>query len=228
MMSHNFFRTLGALAVLVCGTACAPAPTTDDTGPPPPVILEIDNLLLTVAGGPGSAQWNDWQSALKMEDPCSSPQYARKLASPMRPLQESSATQIQRLQDAGMRVIVLTSRGPECRSQSFEQLHANGFRFEVNPWPPRDGYPAAFLPGAGSRPVIYEDGVFFTAGQHKGRMLKTLLDKSSEPLPTLVVMADHSQSHLNEVMKTFSLTRTKVHAWRYTREEGVAIPAEIQ
>jgi hypothetical protein len=247
-MSNIKKWTLGLLAALLLGPGCAPVPTPQDAGPPPPqnllgstdelqlvaelsldlasrygvdrvlVVLEIDNLLLTVEDDPGSEQWNNWQSALEMEDPCSSPQIAQKLALPMRPLQDSSVTQVQRLQDVGLRVIVLTSRGPGCRQQSFEQLHSNGFRLEVNPWPPRNGYPDAFLPDGGSRPVIYENGVFFTSGQHKGMMLKALLELSGEPLPVLVVMADHSQQDLNEVMKTFSWTSTKVHAWRYTRE----------
>jgi hypothetical protein len=47
--------------------------------------------------------------------------------------------------------------------------------------------------------------------------LKAFLGKSDEPLPTLIVMVDSEQSNLNSVMKKFSRTETKVHAWRYTR-----------
>jgi len=65
--------------------------------------------------------------------------------------------------------------------------------------------------------VAYKDGVFFTAGQNKGLMLKALLEKTGDPQPVLIVMADKSRESLNEVMKEFSWSSTKVHAWRYTR-----------
>jgi hypothetical protein len=49
-------------------------------------------------------------------------------------------------------------------------------------------------------------------------MLKSLLEKSGEPRPLLFLIVDQRQDKLNEVMKIFSWTDTKVHAWRYTRD----------
>ena len=168
------------------------------------VVLEIDGTLLT--GMPG-------QDA----DPCA--RSADTQSSPMHPVQADASQLVQRIQDAGVKVIVLTAREPGCRSHTFADLHNNGFDFTAQAWPPAEGYPEPFLPAGGNRPVLYKDGVFFTAGQNKGLMLKALLEKAGDPQPVLIVMADQSRESLNEVMKEFSWSSTKVQAWRYTRLE---------
>lgn len=171
------------------------------------VVLEIDGTLLT--GIPGQDT-----------DPCARP--AETQSSTMHPVQEDASQLVQRIQDAGMKVIVLTSRGPGCRSQTFADLRNNGFDFTAQAWPPVEGYPEPFLPAGGNRPVVYENGVFFTAGQNKGLMLKAMLEKTGGPQPVLIVMADQSRESLNEVMKEFSWSSTKVQTWRYTRGETEA------
>jgi hypothetical protein len=221
-----------ALATLLFA-GCAEAPKTPP-GPPPPqnllgstdelqlvielslnlareysgnnvlVVLEIDGTLLT--GMPGQDT-----------DPCA--RSADIQSSPMHPVQADASQLVQRIQDAGVKVIVLTARAPECRSHTFADLHNNGFDFTAQAWPPVEGYPEPFLPAGSNRPVVYKDGVFFTAGQDKGLMLKALLEKTGNPQPVLIVMADQSRESLNEVMKEFSWSSTKVQAWRYTRGE---------
>lgn len=221
-----------ALATLLFA-GCAEAPKTPP-GPPPPqnllgstdelqlvtelslnlareyggknvlVVLEIDGTLLT--GIPGQDT-----------NPCSRPVDTQ--SSTMHPLQADASQLVQRIQDAGVKVIVLTARGPGCQSHTFADLHNNGFDFTAHAWPPVEGYPEPFLPAGGNRPVVYKDGVFFTAGQNKGLMLKALLEKTGDPQPVLIVMADQSRESLNEVMKEFSWSSTKVQAWRYTRGE---------
>jgi hypothetical protein len=168
------------------------------------VVLEIDGTLLT--GMPG-------QDA----DPCA--RSADTQSSPMHPMQADASQLIQRIQDAGVKVIVLTARGPGCQSHTFADLHNNDFDFSSHAWPPIEGYPEPFLPAGADHPVVYQDGVFFTAGQNKGLMLKALLEKTGGSQPVLIVMADRSRESLNEVMKEFSWSSTKVQAWRYTRAE---------
>ena len=221
-----------ALATLLFA-GCAEAPKTPP-GPPPPqnllgstdelqlvtelslnlareysgknvlVVLEIDGTLLTGTPGQGA-------------DPCT--RSADIQSSPMHPVQADASQLVQRIQDAGVKVIVLTARGPGCRSHTFADLRNNDFDFNAHAWPPVEGYPEPFLPAGGNRPVVYKDGVFFTAGQNKGLMLKALLEKTGDPQPVLIVMADQSRESLNEVMKEFSWSSTKVQAWRYTRGE---------
>lgn len=236
LMCHTYLRTFGLALCLMGFAGCASAPT-KPAGPPPPqnllgatdelqlvtelslnlaseyggdhilVVLEIDGTLLTMQQG-------------QDVNPCRST--TDSATSHMQPSQTDAAELVRRIQAAGMNVIVLTSRAPDCRLQTFADLDSNGFDFTATAWPPRTGYPEAFVPEGGNRPVLYENGVFFVAGQDKGVMLKALLGKTSDPQPILIVMADQSKDSLNAVMKTFSWTGTKVHAWRYTREQAVA------
>jgi len=232
-MPHQRVRTFGLALGLLIFSACAEAPPAPP-GPPPPqnllgttdelqlvtelslnlardyggnhilVVMEIDDTLLAMNPG-------------QNEGPCE-PAMADPRASQMQPVQANAAELVGRIQAAGINVIVLTSRAPACSAQTFADLRTHGFSFSATAWPPRDGYPEPFLPEGSDRLVAYSDGVFFTAGQDKGVMLKALLEKTGAPQPVLIVMADHSREDLNAVMKIFSWSATKVHAWRYTRE----------
>ena len=236
-MVNTFSRTFGLVLCLLSFAGCAATPT-NPPGPPPPqnligstdelqlvtelslnladeyggeqilVVLEIDGTLLSMKPG-------------RFDNPCG-PSSMDAGASMMQPAQADAAELVKRIQAAGLNVIVLTSRAPDCSQKTFADLNNYGFNFTTAAWPPRDGYPEPFLPEGGDRPVLYENGVFFTAGQDKGVMLKALLEKTSDPQPVIIVMADSSRENLNAVMKVFSWSGTKVHAWRYTREQAVA------
>ena len=191
------------------------------------VVFDIDNTLLAMEQDLGSDQWYYWQKELADEDPCSdrlvsdrlAAQGALFFASAMRPTQDSAAAQVRRLQDAGLHVIALTARGSDYRLATFRELRRNGFSFWPSAWPPASGYAEEFVPEGLQRPVRYEDGVAFAAGQDKGLVLQDLLKRSGEEAPLLIVMADDKQDNLKAVMKAFSWTPTKVQAWRYTRED---------
>jgi hypothetical protein len=218
------FAVLSFFCLFVAG--CTPiAPKKADEGPPPPqnmnnstdelqmvtemsldqarkygaervlVVLEIDNTLL----------------ASDQDSDCPSDE--------MKLIQDDSLKQVKRIQDAGMRVIVMTTRGPECQQRTTAQLRSYGFEFQSSAWPPRDGFPDPFQAGDATRPVLYQDGVFYTAGQNKGKMLQVLLEKSSEPNPVIFLVVDQRKDKLMEVMKVFSWTGTKVQSWQYTRAD---------
>ncbi len=227
-MSNKSLRAFSLAVSLLAIAGCAPVQTPEANAPPPAqnllgstdelqlvtelainladryggdhvlVVLEIDNTLLTVR------------------------QDAECPESALRPAQADAAQQVRRMQDAGLKVIVMTSRGPGCRMQTLRELSRNDFSFQASAWPPQGGYPEPFLPEGGDRVVTYEDGVFLTSGQDKGLMLKALLEKTGDSIPALIVMVDQKQDNLNAVMKEFSWTGTKIHAWRYTREDSVA------
>jgi hypothetical protein len=76
-----------------------------------------------------------------------------------------------------------------------------------------------FLPLENGRLSRYEDGVFMTAGQHKGEMLYALLQKTDTPLPTAIVMVDDKQNNLDDIKATFDKLGVPVHAWRYSGED---------
>ncbi len=193
------------------------------------VVFDIDNTLMAMEQGLGSDQWYDWQSKLQLTDPCDTRLVSDRLAvqgalyyiSAMRPTQPDAAQLVQRLQDDGLNVIALTSRGPDFRLATFRELRRNGYSFYASAIGPGRGYPDVFVPAGGSRAARYEDGVFLTAGQHKGDMLRALLEKTGTPWPAVVVMADDKERNLRAVIETFEGTGTAVHAWRYSREDGV-------
>jgi hypothetical protein len=237
LMVNTFSRIFGLVLCLLSFAGCA-ATQTNPPGPPPPqnligstdelqlvaelslnlaeeyggeqilVVLEIDGTLLSM-------------KPHQQGNPCG-PSSMHAGASMMQPAQANVAELVKRIQAAGLNVIVLTSRAPDCSQNTFADLDSYGFNFATTAWPPRDGYPEPFLPKGGDRPVLYENGVFFAAGQDKGVMLKALLEKTSDPQPVIIVMADSSRENLNAVMKVFSWSGTKIHAWRYTREQSVA------
>ena len=192
------------------------------------VVLDIDNTLLAMEQDLGSDQWFYWQRDLKAAEPCSpllvgdllAAQGALYYASAMRPTQPDAAAQVRRMQDAGLRVIALTARGPDYRLATFRELRRNGFSFWSSALPPQRGYGEPFTPEGGERPVHYEDGVFLTAGQDKGVMLKALLNKTGQPTPTLIVMADDKEDNLRNVQTAFSWSGTAVHGWRYIGQDA--------
>jgi len=192
------------------------------------VVFDIDNTLLAMEQGLGSDQWYDWQKSLATDDPCNrqyvgdrfAAQGAIYFASAMRPTQADGAAQVKKIQDQGVKVISVTSRGMDYRLQTFRELRRNGFSFSFSAIGPAGGYADPFMPVENGRLSRYEDGVFLTAGQHKGQMLQSLLSKTGTHAPAVIVMADDKQHNLDAVKETFAALDIPVHAWRYTGEDG--------
>jgi len=113
----------------------------------------------------------------------------------------------------------LTSRGLDYQLQTFRELRRNNFNFSHSAIGPAGGYDEPFMPVENGRLSLYEDGVFLTAGQHKGQMLFALLEKTGTRLPGVIVMTDDKQKNLDAVKETFSALNIPVHAWRYTGED---------
>ena len=190
------------------------------------VVFDIDNTILAMEQGLGSDQWYEWQKDLSKEDHCSNKyvgdrfavQGAVYFASAMRRTQEDGAAQVKAIQDQGVAVISLTSRGPDYQLQTFRELRRNDFNFSFSAIGPAGGYKGTFMPVENGRLSLYQDGVFLTAGQHKGQMLQALLTKTGTPMPAVIVMADDKQENLDAVKETFSALHVPVHAWHYVAE----------
>ena len=193
------------------------------------VVFDIDNTLLAMTQDLGSDQWYESQKDLQAEDRCHpglvhnrlAAQGALYFASAMRPTQPDASVQVDRVQQAGVRTIALTSRGPDFSLQTFRELRRAGISFYPTALEPARGWAEDFVPAGGSRDSRYEDGVFLTAGQHKGDMLAALLDKTATPYPAVVVMADDKAKNLDAVVERFEGTGTVIHGWRYNREDAV-------
>ena len=193
------------------------------------VVFDMDNTLLAMEQDLGADQWYDWQKELQAEEPCNpkvvqdrlAVQGALYFASAMRLTQYDAPALIAELQQQGLSVMILTSRGADFQLQTFRELRRHGFRFYPTAPGPQGGYSGVFIPDGGSRPALYEDGVFLTAGQHKGDMLKALLTKTNTPMPAVIVMADDKRQNLQAVLDAFAGSATSVQAFRYSREDPV-------
>lgn len=191
------------------------------------VVFDIDNTIMAMEQGLGSDQWYEWQKGLSENDSCNpqnvgdrfAAQGSLYFASAMRPTQADSATQVRAIQATDVAVIALTSRGMDFRLQTFRELRRNGFSFSYSAIGPQGGYLEPFMPIEDGRLSLYEDGVFLTAGQHKGQMLYTLLEKTGFDMPSVIIMVDDKQKNLDAVKETFSALDVPVHAWRYTGED---------
>jgi len=191
------------------------------------MVFDIDNTLLAMEQGLGSDQWYEWQKELSSEDPCDprntgnrfAVQGALFFASAMRPTQADAAVQVRNVQALGIPVIVVSSRGPDYRLPTFRELRRNGMDFSRSAIGPPNGYDKAFVPVPDGRASRYEDGVFMTAGQHKGRMLYALLTKTGTRMPAAIVVADDKRKNIDAVMQTFSTLGVAVHGWRYSAED---------
>jgi orotate phosphoribosyltransferase-like protein len=191
------------------------------------VVFDIDNTLMAMEQGLGADQWYEWQKGLNKTDLCNSQNVGDRFAvqgalyfvSAMRKTQPDAATQVKAIQDEGIPVIALTSRGMDYRLQTFRELRRNGFDFNHSSIGPAGGLSKPFIPVQDGRFSLYDDGVFMTAGQHKGQMLLALLEKTDTPMPRVIVMADDKQENLEAVKETFSALEIPVRAWRITTED---------
>ena len=191
------------------------------------VVFDIDNTLLAMEPGLGSDKWYEWQKEHLTSEPCDERVVGNRLAvqgavffaSAMRKTQANAPQLVRRIQDEGISVIALTSRGVDFRLQTFRELRRNGYDFRRTAIGPDGGWPDDFLPDNGIRPARYEDGVFLTTGQHKGAMLKALLDRTQTPMPAAILVLDDKQANLDAVIETFSALDVPVRAWRYSGED---------
>ncbi len=191
------------------------------------MVFDIDNTILAMEQGLGADQWYEWQKELAENDRCSTQNVGNRFAvqgavffaSAMRPTQDDAARQVKTIQESGIPVIALTSRGPDYRLQTFRELRRNGYSFAYSAIGPAGADNLPFIPVENGRLSRYEDGVFMTAGQHKGQMLYALLQKTGTDMPAVIVMADDKQKNLDAVKETFIALDVPVHAWRYSNED---------
>lgn len=166
----------------------------------------------------------------------------------MHPPEPSLPEIVNRLQDEkGVTTIVLTSRGPEFRSSAERELRQNGYqvcdstsplqvrekRGNFKPYqlqsPDAHGLNAEIISTLGEKPrdVSFSSGIYMTAGQHKGYMLKTLLARSFvERLAdrkrtfSAIVFVDDHEKHTNRMRDAFAGDPVELTTIHYMQEDG--------
>lgn len=199
------------------------------------VVLDIDNTTLAMPQDFGSDQWFGWQYShcigkKKPADFCVSNDFDKLLdiqgkifaMSGMIPTEKITPTVIKGFQDKGIKLILLTSRGPVFRNATERVLAENGIDIRKSAIGNADGFPSTFIPytlkeptkygltkedlkkmgNKKARPVSYMNGIFMTSGLNKGIMLKTLLHKTGESFKAIIFADDHKKHtvRMNEIM----------------------------
>lgn len=152
----------------------------------------------------------------------------------MRPPEAMTPSMVHLFQAQGHPVFMLTSRGAEFQNFTQRELERNGYNAAATAPGPQGGFASRFLPynlGAPqqacllpeelkawglkeAKPSVYEDGVFYTSGQHKGAMLRSLLCKVRKTYPA-IVFVDDTEKHVDRVLKSYEAYNTNVISMRY-------------
>lgn len=191
-----------------------------------------DLRLIPDPGAGGTAVAQDLAGLLRIQG-------ALYQAGPMRLTQPVVRDVVERIQGRGFPTLVVTSRGPAFRGPTMRELARNGLDFTSSaPGCPEDVPPCAFSWRSADlartfsekeRPclgdpsrltgerVLYERGVYMTAGQHKGAMLRLLLSRLQTRV-SAVVFVDDTWKHLDRVRTAFAFQPVEVHAFYFRGE----------
>lgn len=162
--------------------------------------------------------------------------------SKMTPPESISPQIVSELQNNGYKTIVLTSRGPEFLFSTLRELYRNGYSFKShsigggqlhlgNQFPAYD--PSVITKNLSIIPsdfpkykikekaphVIYSEGVYFTAGAHKGLMMRLLLEETKYQ-PKAIVFADDKVRHVERMADAFAKTQISVSSYLYQKEDA--------
>lgn len=187
------------------------------------VVFDIDNTLLAMKTDVGSDQWYDWQKNLKKSDECDPRLVENLLASQgalffsgsMRPTQADAADVIRKLQQQGVQVMAETARGWSFVLPTMRELRRNQMDFRATAPGPPAGY-GEFQPQSAVRPLLYSDGVYMLAGQHKGDMLMELLTKIGDQLPQAIIVIDDKTYNLTAYEETAKRLNLNLYSIYYT------------
>ena len=191
------------------------------------IVFDIDNTLLAMKQDFGSDQWFNWQATMIKEkkwDLTAGKSFGDLLKlnakifalSPMRLTEKNIPELIKKTQAQGISVIALTSRGPELRNSTERELEKQGI--DLTKTSVGNGISETFIPKGHKRLVNFQNGIFMTSGQHKGKMLKFLLDRFKKNYKGIVFVDDHAK-HTTSVFKTFGAIND-INVYRYGREDA--------
>lgn len=215
------------------------------------VVVDVDNTLLAMNQDLGSDQWFNWQAGLLKDDPRSPDLVAADLdgllgvqgtlfaLSRMHPPEPKLPKHLATIQQMGLTTVVLTSRGYGFRDATERELKRNGYDLTLTA-PRIQEDRGLFMPFDLERPnahglspeivytikdrlgpVTYSNGIYMTAGQNKGYMLRTLLARM-EPKRAFkaIIFVDDHEKHTTRMHAAFIGDPLQLVTFHYTREAG--------
>ena len=142
------------------------------------LVLDIDDTLLTSAGFYGSDTWYEWQHKLPANDPDKVPCIFSLIA-----LNYEAGTQLPTQADGPALInaihadkLLLTSRSAFYRGGTLRTLASAGYSLPAMLGGITEGRSWDFRKAPDARPmrVVYDQGLFMTTGQDKGKVLLDL------------------------------------------------------
>jgi hypothetical protein len=212
------------------------------------IVLDIDNTVLKMNTNFGSDQWWGWQSSILGSKNCKfcvASSFSELLEiqgeifamARMSPTQKTAPKFVEKWQNQNVSLILLTSRGPNFRNATLNELKRNGYNPAKKAIGPKGGYASTYTPYFLSklksygltmsdakisslkpaRKVSYQDGVYMTSGLNKGIMLKTLLHKTKSKFKAILFADDHEKhtKRMQEIMGT--MKDVDVTTFRYAK-----------
>jgi len=146
------------------------------------------------------------------------------------------------LQTDGFPSIAVTSRGPQFRFVTFRELKRNNLDFSNYSVAKNASSGIKYLPYSNDRlkrfspneineyklifsdtrprQVTYEDGIYFTSGQHKGAMLRLLLERHKllGKIKAVVFVDDSYDKHVPGMIKALKVEGIDLYAYGYDVE----------
>ena len=208
------------------------------------LVFDIDSTLLAMNQDLGSDPWFKWQESLPEDSPQRvASDFAGLLRvqgllyaiAGMKPTETDLPERLSAWQRQGFQTMALTARGYDYRDATRRELIRNGFKFSPNPsFPPSElgepfypyrpatvsalGLPtltAQKLSQRSPRLVTFAEGVFMSAGQDKGVMLRRVLSQSRQNVAAIVFVDDGDNNVVN-MRNAFSSTSIDLHLFDYT------------
>ena len=165
--------------------------------------------------------------------------------SDMHPPQSSQPESLKAIQAQGIATMAHTSRGPDVRDVTLRELNDSRYDLAGHTINPQAGYAGSYLPYSVERiedsgltreealawlgknrkispprEVSFNEGVYMTAGQHKGAMLRMLLHKSEKSNHfKAIVFIDDTPKNVTSVREAFdNVEGVRVATFLYTHE----------
>lgn len=156
----------------------------------------------------------------------------------MRTTQLNTSSIVSAIQEQGISVVALTARGPVNRDATLRELIANKIDMKRTSLGAGNGIAGRFFPLNPDHPhlygltknevlqfkltkprkISYEHGIIMVAGQHKGAMLRTILQRTFAT-PEVVIFIDDKEKNVRSIDDGLSPLGIEVFALRYSGED---------
>lgn len=194
------------------------------------VVYDFDNTLMAMNQDIGSDQWYNWQSDLvqkkskeaivKTRSELFDLHYKISALGRMHVVEAEIPKIVKAIQQMKIKSIVLTSRGPILRSDIESELFDSDLDFKSSAIGPEGGYPSTFLPEGFEKPreISFMDGIAMGSGQHKGKILSSVLKKTGVKFKA-IIFVDDTLKNIENVEESFK-QEVALFTFYYTREQG--------